>query len=281
MFRLVVLLLGLALGASAHAENAAEADALAAVKELGSLNGLALACRQPALSERAKRLMIDYVPKLREWGEVYETATTTAFLTPSGACPEAAALRVRIELVAARLGQLLPASPRLLDTPAPDDGITPRYLLQGPDGRAVSDGDFQGRFQLIAFGYTYCPDICPTTLVSMAHILKLLGDDAKRVQPIFISVDPERDTPAQLKAYTQFFDARILGLTGSPELVRRTADFFKVRYEKVLVPGAAHYSIDHSAGLYLLSPGGSFITKFSYGTDDAAIFQRLREIMAL
>ncbi len=94
-----------------------------------------------------------------------------------------------------------------------DQGIIPRYLLQDPNGRSVTNEDFRGRFQLITFGYTYCPDICPTTLVDMAEILKQLGDRAAKVQPIFISVDPDRDTGAVLKSYTEFFDARILGLT--------------------------------------------------------------------
>ena len=101
-----------------------------------------------------------------------------------------------------------------------DRGIIPRYLLQDPNGRSITSEDFNGRFQLISFGYTYCPDICPTTLVEMAEILKLLGDKAARIQAIFISVDPERDSGKVLKTYTEFFDARILGLTdGAPALV--------------------------------------------------------------
>jgi len=280
MLRLAVVFLALTLALPVRADNTLEAEAMDSVKELGRLNGMALACNQPELSSRAKRLMIAHVPKLREWGEAYETATNDTFLAPPGGCPEAASLRVRIELVAARLGKQLPASATPIALQDPDAGITPRYLLQGPDGNAVMNSDFQGRFQLISFGYTFCPDICPTTLVEMAHLLKLLGDDAKRVQTIFISVDPERDTPAQLKAYTGFFDPRIIGLTGSPELVRRVADFFKVRYEKVQVPGASHYSMDHSAGMFLLGPDGGFITKFPFGMDEADMLTRLREAMA-
>lgn len=271
----MVLTSSLCLGAAEDPE----AEARAAVLELGRLNGLALACRQPDSIARAKRLMIDHVPKLRDWGELYENATSETFLTPAEGCPDAAALRVRIEIVAARITRLLPASPKPVETIDPDAGITPRYLLKGPDGQGVMDSDFRGRFQLIAFGYTYCPDICPTTLIEMAQILKQLGDEAKKIQPIFVSVDPERDTPEQLKAYTRFFDERILGLTGSPELVRRIADFFKVRYEKVQVPGASHYSIDHSAGMYLLGPDGAFIAKLSYGTPVENLVARIREAM--
>jgi protein SCO1/2 len=147
-------------------------------------------------------------------------------------------------------------------------GIIPRYLLQDPNGRSITNEDFRGRFQLISFGYTYCPDVCPTTLVEMAEILKQLGDKAARVQPIFISVDPERDTGKILKTYTEFFDPRILGLTASPALVRRAADNFKIRYAKVREPGADpdRYSVDHSAGMILLGPDGAFIKKFAFAT---------------
>jgi protein SCO1/2 len=146
--------------------------------------------------------------------------------------------------------------------------IIPRYLLQAPNGRSISNEDFRGRFQLISFGYTYCPDICPTTLVEMAEILKQLGDKAARIQPIFISVDPERDTGKILKTYTEFFDPRILGLTASPALVRRAADNFKIRYAKVREPGTDpdRYAVDHSAGMILLGPDGAFIKKFAFAT---------------
>ena len=112
----------------------------------------------------------------------------------------------------------------------PSRDIVPRYVLADPNGRSVSNEDFRGQFQLIAFGYTYCPDICPTTLVEMNRVLELLGEGASRVQPVFISVDPERDRGEVLANYTRFFNPRILGLTGSPALVRRAADNFKVRY---------------------------------------------------
>ncbi len=151
--------------------------------------------------------------------------------------------------------------------------INPRYLLQDPNGRALTNEDFRGRFQLIAFGYTYCPDVCLTTLVEMAEILKTLGDKAGQVQAIFITVDPERDTAAVLKTYTDFFDPRILGLTGSPALVRRTADNFKIRYAKVHAPGNApdRYAVDHSAGMILLGPNGEFLKKFAFATPAAEI----------
>ncbi len=144
--------------------------------------------------------------------------------------------------------------------------IVPRYLLQDPNGRSVTSEEFFGRYQLIAFGYTYCPDICPTTLVEMAAILKLLDKQSERLQPIFITIDPERDSGKVLKTYTEFFDPRILGLTGSPALIRRAADNFKIRYTKVVEPGAkpGTYAVDHSAGMILLGPDGQFIKKFPF-----------------
>lgn len=147
-----------------------------------------------------------------------------------------------------------------------DNGIVPRYLLQEPNGRSVTNEDFRGRFQLIAFGYTYCPDVCPTTLVEMAAILKLLDEKSAKLQAIFITIDPERDSRQVLKSYTEFFDPRILGLTGSPALVRRAADNFKVRYTKVKGNDGndKNYAVDHSAGMILLGPDGQFIKKFPF-----------------
>ena len=159
--------------------------------------------------------------------------------------------------------------------------INPRYLLIGPQGSAVSNEDFRGRFQLITFGYTFCPDICPTTLVDMAETLKLLGEDAQRVQAIFISVDPDRDTPQQLATYTDFFDKRIIGLTGSPALIQAAARNFKVRYEKVIKENQdpRNYAVDHSAGLYLLGPEGAFIKKFAYATPADRMASEIRQLL--
>ena len=174
------------------------------------------------------------------------------------------------------------SSPATAHTLAADDepvsSIVPRYLLQDPYGRPVSNENFRGRFQLIAFGYTYCPDICPTTLVEMAEILKALGEQANRLQAIFITVDPERDTGKVMKTYTEFFDPRILGLTGSPVLVRRAADNFRIRYAKVQEPGASAgpYAVDHSAGMVLLGPDGQVIRKFAFATPVAEICAQIR-----
>lgn len=156
--------------------------------------------------------------------------------------------------------------------------IVPRYLLQDVNGRATTPEDHYGYYQLIAFGYTFCPDICPTTLTEMAGVLKELGPLAQRLRPLFISVDPERDTLPVLREYTAFFDPRIIGMTGSPALVARAAQNFKVRYQKVPKEGG-NYAIDHSAGMYLLGPDGSFAKKFGYGTPAAEIAASIRQFL--
>lgn len=162
-------------------------------------------------------------------------------------------------------------------------GIVPRYLLVDPNGRSVTSEDFRGKFQLIAFGYTYCPDVCPTTLVEMAGILQQLGEKGERLQPIFITVDPERDSGKVLKTYTEFFHPRILGLTGPQALVRRAADNFKVRYSKVREPGDPpdRYAMDHSAGMFLLAPDGTFIKKFAFASKPEAMAAEIGELMGL
>ena len=178
---------------------------------------------------------------------------------------------------------LVIAAPLVAETPEKGETrvIVTRYLLMDSHGRTVTDKDFVGNFQLITFGYTYCPDICPTTLGEMSLIMKRLGDLSDKLQPIFITIDPERDTAAVLTRYTAFFHPRVIGLTGSPELVRRVADNFKVRYEKHYEPGGdpLRYSVDHTAGMYLLGPDGTFVTKFAFATPVSEITERLRTIM--
>lgn len=156
--------------------------------------------------------------------------------------------------------------------------VNPRFLLMDTSGRAIMDDYFAGRFQLISFGYTSCPSVCPGTLASMHVILDKLGTLAGQVQPIFISVDPERDTPDLLERYTRSFDPRIMGLTGSAVLLQRTADHFKVTYAKRVDAGSdpANYSMDHSVGMYLIGPDGRFLTKYGFSASPQDIAQRLQ-----
>ena len=185
---------------------------------------------------------------------------------------------------------LLAALPALVQpagvqhVPAPQDAapLMPRYLLMDVQGRAVTQEDFRGRFQLVTFGFISCPDVCPTTLLEVKQILEALGDRASRLQPVFITVDPARDTREVLREYTAAFDTRILGLTGSAELVRRAADSFRVQYEIVREPGAApdNYTMNHTAGMVLLDTRGRFLARFPYGMAVRDISERIRAVMA-
>ncbi|MCF7996364.1 MAG: SCO family protein [Chromatiaceae bacterium] len=156
-----------------------------------------------------------------------------------------------------------------------------RYLLMDANGRAVTNADFPGQLQLISFGYTYCPDICPTTLAEQAAIMRALGEDAAALQPIFITVDPERDTAEKLRSYTAYFHPRLIGLTGSPALIAAAARNFGVRYRKVDDPNrpADQYPVDHSAGMFLLGPDGSYIRKFGYGSSLESIIDRIQALL--
>ncbi|MFO1427494.1 MAG: SCO family protein [Steroidobacteraceae bacterium] len=122
----------------------------------------------------------------------------------------------------------------------------------------IGNEDFPGRFQLLTFGYTSCPDVCPLTLTRMVQAQRLLGASSAQLQLIFITLDPERDGPEAIARYTAYFDPRIIGLTGSPELVRAAARHYKIRFRKYAEPGAPRrtsYSVDHTAGSLPARPG--------------------------
>ncbi len=164
------------------------------------------------------------------------------------------------------------------DVSASPDRLMPRYLMMDQFGRSVSNDDFPGRLQLIFFGYTFCPDICPTSLAVMAQALNLLGEDAEQIQPIFITVDPERDTPAVLAEYLAYFHPRTLGLSASPAVTKRIAELFRARYERVPAENGdpGRYSMDHTASLFLLGREGEFLTKFAHGLPARELAERLR-----
>ena len=140
------------------------------------------------------------------------------------------------------------------------------FALVDGDGRTRTDADFRGRLMLIYFGYTFCPDVCPTELQTMAQAVELLGDDAAKVQPLFITVDPERDTPEVMKAYAENFGAGMIGLTGTPEQVAQAARAYRVYYRKATSESATDYLMDHSSIVYLMGRDGRFLTHFSLGT---------------
>jgi protein SCO1/2 len=124
-------------------------------------------------------------------------------------------------------------------------------------GRPRHLEDFRGKAVVLFFGFTHCPDVCPTTLAETAQALKALGADADRVQVLFVTVDPERDTPDVLAKYVTAFDPRFLGLSGDAEATRRVAKEFKIFYEKRSEGSSGRYSMDHSAQTYVIDPQGN------------------------
>ncbi|MBV8397594.1 MAG: SCO family protein [Acetobacteraceae bacterium] len=134
------------------------------------------------------------------------------------------------------------------------------FALVNGDGKTVTDRDFRGKYMLVYFGYTYCPDVCPTTLNEVANALDKLGSKADQVQPIFITVDPKRDNREVMKKYVASFGPRLIGLTGTPDEVASVAKEYRVYYaEHRTGPGPNDYTMDHSSILYLMGPNGRFV----------------------
>jgi protein SCO1/2 len=137
--------------------------------------------------------------------------------------------------------------------------------LTDHNGRRVTSADFQGKVVIVFFGYTQCPDICPTKMVALQETMRLLGPAADRVQVLFVTVDPERDTPVVLAAYVPWFDPRFLGLYGNPRATRDVAEEFRVVYSKVKDGTALGYSMDHGATSYVFDPQGRPRLLIRYG----------------
>mgnify|MGYP000879927125 CR=1 FL=1 len=154
------------------------------------------------------------------------------------------------------------------------DGLTDHL------GRRLASADFSGKAVVVFFGYTRCPDICPTTLSAMQAAMKLLGPDADRVQVLFVTVDPERDTPAVLKDYVPWFDARFIGLHGDPAVIRDLAREFHVFFHKVEGETAMGYSIDHTATSYAYDPAGRLRLLIPHGAKPEHIAADLRALLA-
>ena len=141
------------------------------------------------------------------------------------------------------------------------------FELVGKGGKGVTDKDFHGRNMLVFFGFTRCPDICPAELQVMAAALDDLGDKADKVVPVFITLDPERDTPDSVAAYVENFGPSFVGLSGSPEAIKSAAKAYRVAYQKYQDESMGdNYSIDHSALAYFMGPDGEFLTHVPYGT---------------
>lgn len=151
------------------------------------------------------------------------------------------------------------------------------FTLVDQQGRTVADDAFRGRWMLVFFGFTHCPDVCPTALSDMSATLTELGAAADKVQPIFITVDPERDTVEAMSQYVANFDPRIVALTGTPEQIAQAAKAYRVYYKKV--PQGDDYTMDHTGILYLMDPQGRFMTHFTPNTPPADMAARIRKLI--
>jgi protein SCO1/2 len=155
------------------------------------------------------------------------------------------------------------------------------FTLQDTSGMTVTDHDFRGKYMLVYFGYTFCPDVCPTTLNQVADALDRLGPKANALQAIFITVDPKRDTPPVMKQYVTAFSPRLIGLTGTPEQIAQVAKEYRVYYaEHRTGPGADDYSMDHSSILYLMGPDGKFIAPVRADASGEELASDLSKLMS-
>lgn len=171
------------------------------------------------------------------------------------------------------------------DASAPADyqNLGGDFVLQGKDG-AVALKDYRGKVVVLYFGYTFCPDICPTALGNIAQVFKSLPPEAlARVQGIFVSVDPERDTPEHLAQYTAFFHPQIVGLTGSHAVLQKIAQqygsYFKIQPPKIA--GGKDYSVDHTGLIYVINPEGKIIQPISHNEPEAVIAQVVKRALSL
>jgi protein SCO1/2 len=171
------------------------------------------------------------------------------------------------------LGLFKPGS----DAPAPGSPTIGRFQLTDQEGRPVDEHAILGKPALLFFGFTYCPDVCPTTLAAMTALLGRLDGDADKLGVFFVTVDPKRDTPAALKTYLSSFDQRIRGLTGTGEQIKALAQPLGVYFAKVESGGT--YTMDHTASVFLLDADGRFRGTIAYGEDAAVAEEKVRVLL--
>ncbi len=154
------------------------------------------------------------------------------------------------------------------------------FTLTNHKGETVTDASFRGRYMLVFFGYGYCPDICPTELANMAAAMDYLGPAADTVQPVFISVDPARDTPEYLAQYVAHFHPKLVGLTGTASEIQKIAKAYRVFYAKMPSEDPDGYLINHSSFVYLMDPDGTHLALFRHQTDPKEMADAIAELVA-
>lgn len=191
----------------------------------------------------------------------------------------AAALLVITGLLMAAGCTEKPEAPRFKLTDVTGASFGKDFALTDHNGQRRTLADFKGKVVTLFFGFTHCPDVCPTTLSEMAVVMKELGADAGRLQVLFVTVDPERDTAEVLKRYVPAFHPSFLGLTGSAEDIARTAKEFKIFYQKQPLPSGGGYTMDHSAGTYILDGEGRLRLFAQYGIGAPALLHDIRLLL--
>jgi cytochrome oxidase Cu insertion factor (SCO1/SenC/PrrC family) len=152
------------------------------------------------------------------------------------------------------------------------------FTLTDHNGKRVTDQDFRGKYVLVFFGFTYCPDVCPSELQVMSAALDQLGPEGEKIQPVFITIDPARDTPEAMKIYVSNFHPRMVGLTGSDADIAAVAKAYRVYYAKAKgTENQKDYLMDHTTILYLMGPDGKFVKHFTYGTEAKGLAEALRQ----
>ncbi|MBC8339120.1 MAG: SCO family protein [Rhodospirillales bacterium] len=163
----------------------------------------------------------------------------------------------------------------------PSVNIGGPFRLVDHHAKPVTEADFRGRHMLVFFGYTYCPDVCPTAMQTVSEALDMLGKEAGNIRPVFISVDPDRDTPDVLKDFVANFHPSLTGLTGTPEQIKEVANAFRVYFGKVKPEGAEadEYLMNHTAGVYLMGPDGKFLTLFSHNVPPEDMAAKIKKLL--
>jgi protein SCO1 len=172
-----------------------------------------------------------------------------------------------------------PDAPKFMASDVTGTTFGKDFALTDHNGKARTLADYRGKVVVLFFGYTQCPDVCPTTLTELAEVMRRLGPDAKKVQVLFATIDPERDTPELLRSYVPAFDPSFVGLYGDAEATARTAKEFKVVYQKQPGPTPSTYTMDHSAGTFVFDPQGRLRLYVGYGQGPEVFTHDISELL--
>jgi len=151
------------------------------------------------------------------------------------------------------------------------------FTLTDQNGNKVSDSDFKGKNMLVYFGFTNCPMICPTDMANLTQVLEELGEDAKKIQPVFITIDPQRDTPEQIKTFLSNFYPTFVGLTGTPREIADVANKYRIYYKQVEAEDLQEYTMDHSAYTYLMGKDGKYLAHFRHEQPIEEVVRRISQ----